>query len=104
MGEVWRARDPRLGRDGAVKFLLSEATLAGDRLRRFQAEARTVSGLNHPNIVTLYEIGDCERGPYLVTEFVHGRTVRAMLTQERRLPADRALDIVLQAARGLQKA
>jgi tetratricopeptide (TPR) repeat protein len=103
MGEVWRARDPRLGRDVAVKFLLGDAATDRDRLRRFQTEARTVSGLNHPNIVTLHEVGESERGPYLVTELVEGRTVRAMLA-EGPMPALRALDVAIQAARGLQKA
>ncbi|MFN8179750.1 MAG: serine/threonine-protein kinase [bacterium] len=103
MGEVYRARDPRLGRDVAVKFISPGASEDKDRLRRFLVEARTVSGLNHPNIVTLHEIGESDSGPYLVTEFVEGRTVRRMLTAGTILPAD-ALDVAIQAARGLQKA
>jgi tetratricopeptide (TPR) repeat protein len=103
MGEVYRARDPRLGRDVAVKFLSGDAAQDRDRLRRFLGEARTVSGLNHPNIVTLHEIGDSQSGPYLVTEFVEGRTVRRMLAQGP-LPLAEALDVAIQTARGLQKA
>lgn len=103
MGEVYRARDPRLGRDVAVKFLLGDAAQDKDRLKRFLVEARTVSGLNHPNIVTLHEIGESASGPYLVTEFVEGRTIRKMLAQGALPPAE-ALDIAIQIARGLQKA
>jgi len=103
MGEVWRARDPRLGREVAIKFLRGEAARDADRLRRFRTEARTVSALNHPNILTLHEIGESEHGPYLVTELVRGRTVRAMLA-DGALPPERAVYIALQAARGLRKA
>ena len=103
MGEVYRARDPRLGRDVAVKFLAGDASQDKERLKRFLVEARTISGLNHPNIVTLHEIGESESGPYLVTEFVEGRTIRKMLAQGGLPPAE-ALDIAIQVARGLQKA
>lgn len=103
MGEVMRARDTRLGRDVAIKVLPADAAGDADRLRRFISEAKTISSLNHPNILTLYEIGESERGPYLVTEVVEGETIRARLARGP-LPLDEALDVAAQAADGLAKA
>src|SRR5712691_6727842 len=102
MGEVYRARDPRLGRDVAIK-VLSEGTAADrDRLRRFVAEAKAASALNHPNILTVHEFGETESGPYIVTELVEGQTVRELLSGGP-LPVYRALDIAIQAAEGIAK-
>ena len=103
MGEVYRARDPRLGRDVAIKVLTDEAAKDRDRLRRFVAEAKAASALNHPNILTVHEIGESEGGPYLVTELVDGSTVRQLLAPGP-LPVSRALDIGTQAADGIAKA
>jgi serine/threonine protein kinase len=103
MGEIFRARDRRLGREVAIKVLSDEAGQDPDRLRRLVAEAKVISGLNHPNILTLHEIGESDRGPYLVTELVDGQTVRDMLT-DGPLPLDQALDIAIQTADGLAKA
>jgi Tol biopolymer transport system component len=79
MGEVFRARDPRIGRDVAIKVLPKE--LAGDveRLRRFEQEARTAGTLNHPNLITIYDIGDEGGAPYIVMELLDGATLRERL-------------------------
>jgi tetratricopeptide (TPR) repeat protein len=103
MGEVYRARDPRLGRDVALKVLPRDAARDTERLRRFVSEAKTVSALNHPNILTLHEIGETEDGPYLVTEVVDGETIRARLTRGPLAIAE-ALEIAAQTADGLAKA
>lgn len=103
MGEVYRARDPRLNREVAIKVLTEEAARDRDRLRRFIAEAKAASALNHPNILTVHEIGETDGGPYIVTELVSGRTVRELLSEEA-LPFGRALDIAIQTADGIGKA
>jgi eukaryotic-like serine/threonine-protein kinase len=103
MGEVYRARDTRLGREVAIKVLTEGAGADRDRLRRFIAEAKSASALNHPNILTVHEIGEAETGPYIVTEFVDGSTVRDLLGSGP-LPVGRALDIAIQAAEGIAKA
>src|ERR1051326_5672999 len=79
MGEVYRARDPRLGREVAIKIL--PAGLAGDseRLRRFEQEARATAALNHPNILALFDIGSQDNSPYIVSELLEGETLRARL-------------------------
>ncbi len=79
MGEVYRARDERLGRDVAIKVLKHSATQDQDRLRRFEQEARAAAALNHPNIVAIYDIGDHEGSPYIVTEYLVGQTLRRRL-------------------------
>ena len=103
MGEVYRARDPRLGREIAIKVLPSESLQDRDRLRRFVAEAKAASALNHPNILTVHDIGEDENGPYMVTELVEGRTLRALM-EEGPIPLDRALDLMAQALDGIAKA
>jgi tetratricopeptide (TPR) repeat protein len=104
MGEVWRARDLDLHRDVAVKFLPER--FAGDtvRLGRFAQEARAASQLNHPNIVTIHEIGEISGLPFIVMEHVEGQTLREISKQTRCLPARRLLDIGTQLADGLAKA
>ena len=103
MGEVFRARDSRLGREVAVKIL--PLALAGDeeRRRRFELEARAAGGFNHPNIVAVYDIGHQEGTHYAVSELLEGETLRARLS-EAPLPSHRALDYGLQIARGLAAA
>ena len=103
MGEVYQASDTRLGRDVAIKVL--PADLAGDpeRLARFEREARAVSALNHPNIVTLYEVGTGDAGPYLVLEKIDGRSLRDVLA-EGPLPLRRILTLAAQIAEGVAKA
>jgi predicted ATPase/serine/threonine protein kinase len=79
MGEVYLAHDTRLGRNVAVKLLRSDLTSNPDAVRRFEQEARAASSLNHPNIVTIYEIGELEDRRFLAMEFVDGRSLDAML-------------------------
>jgi Flp pilus assembly protein TadD/TolB-like protein len=106
MGDVWRARDQDLHRDVAVKFLPERFAADPARLGRFAQEARAASQLNHPNIVTIHEIGETSGLPYIVMELVDGHTLRdLLLSQERRpLPPRRLLEIAAQAADGLAKA
>ena len=103
MGEVFRARDSRLGREVAVKVL--PPALAGDeeRRRRFELEARAAGGFNHPNIVAVYDVGRQDGTHYVVAELLEGETLRARLG-EAQMPPHRALDYGLQIARGLAAA
>jgi serine/threonine-protein kinase len=103
MGEVYRARDHDLHRDVAIKFLPERFASDSDRLSRFAHEARAASSLNHPNIVTIHEIGQSSGVPYIVMEFVEGETLRALLSG-RPLPTRRLLEIAGQLADGLAKA
>ncbi len=103
MGEVYRARDSRLNRDVAIKVLTEGAGADRVRLRRFVSEAKAASALNHPNILTVHEIGEADSGPYIVTELVDGQTVRELIASGP-LPASYALDLAIQAAEGIAKA
>jgi dienelactone hydrolase/aminoglycoside phosphotransferase (APT) family kinase protein len=103
MGEVWRARDERLGRDVALKLLLPHATDVSARSRAFEREARAAGGLNHPNVLTVYDIGEHRGAPFIVMECLEGRTLRARLAAGP-LPIDEALRVALQVARGLHAA
>jgi serine/threonine protein kinase len=94
MGEVYRARDARLERDVAIKVLPAAVSADETRLRRFQLEARAASALNHPNILTVYDIGVHGGAPYLVTELLEGQTLAQHLGT-RPLPVAGALDIAL---------
>ena len=76
MGEVYRARDPRLGRDVAIKVLPASFSQDADRLRRFEQEARAAGVLNHPNITAVYDFGAHDGAPYIVTELLEGETLR----------------------------
>src|SRR6266699_3865703 len=79
MGEVYRGRDTRLARDVAIKVLLPNFAADPDRLRRFEAEARATSQLNHPNILAIYDIGSHNGSPYIVSELLEGETLRDRL-------------------------
>jgi serine/threonine protein kinase len=103
MGEVYRAKDTRLARDVAIKVLPAELSGDADRRARFEQEARSASALNHPNIVTLYDIGYHDGAVYIAMEIVEGRSLRELLTGEL-LPARKLLDIAVQMAEGLAKA
>ena len=103
MGEVYRARDPRLGRDVAVKILPSSFSSDPDRLRRFEQEAKAAGLLNHPNITAIYDVGTHEGCPYIVSELLEGETLRARLSAGA-MSSRRATELGLQAARGLAAA
>jgi serine/threonine protein kinase/formylglycine-generating enzyme required for sulfatase activity len=100
MGEVWRARDDRLGRDVAIKLLLPHPSDAAGRVAGFRREARAAGALNHTNILTVYDVGDHDGAPYLVMECLEGESLRTRLARGP-LTVDAALDIVLQTSRGL---
>lgn len=85
MGEVWLAEDSRLGRKVALKLLPAEFTEDSERLRRFTQEAKAASALNHPNIIAVHDIGECETGRFIVMEFVSGRTLRAVIATDNSL-------------------
>src|SRR5262249_53156807 len=102
-GAVYRARDTKLGRDVALKVLLGEVSADPDRRRRFEAEARSASALNHPNIVTVYDIDVADSTIYIAMELVEGRMLRELIL-DGALPVRKTLDIAVQAAEGLAKA
>src|SRR5207253_1714894 len=79
MGEVYRARDMRLGRDVALKVLPESFARDGDRLHRFEQEARAVAALNHPNILAIFDTGQNNGSPFLVSELLEGETLRTVL-------------------------
>jgi Tol biopolymer transport system component/predicted Ser/Thr protein kinase len=103
MGEVYSAHDSELDREVAIKLLPHEFTDDAERKSRFRQEARTVSALNHPNIITIYEIGENEHGSFLATEFIEGRTLRELIKSET-LSLTRILRIVEQVAHALSAA
>ncbi len=103
MGEVYRARDTRLGRDVALKVLPDLFAADRDRLHRFEQEARTVAALNHPNIVALFDTGEQDGAPYLVSELLEGETLRDKL-RAGPLPSRRAVEYGSQIAEGLAAA
>jgi predicted ATPase len=103
MGEVYRARDPRLGREIAIKVLSSELSLHPERRERFEREARSASALNHPSIVTIHEFGQVDSTFYIAMELVEGDTLRALL-EGGPLPLRRVIQIAAQVADGLAKA
>jgi serine/threonine protein kinase len=77
MGEVYRARDSRLNRDVAIKILPSSFSTDAERLQRFAQESRAAAALNHPNILSIYDIGEAHGAPYVVSELLEGETLRA---------------------------
>src|ERR1700693_3627070 len=103
MGEVYRARDPRLGREVAIKVLPDSFSRDADRLRRFEQEARAAGVLNHPNITAVYDIGTHEGTTYVVSELLEGETLRGRLSGGA-LPPRKATDYALQMAHGLAAA
>ena len=103
MGEVYRARDPRLGREVAIKVLPPVFSADAERLRRFEQEWKAAGALNHPNILATYDVGTDGGAPYLVTEFLVGETLRARLLHGP-LPVRKALDCAVQIAGGLAAA
>ncbi|HEX7252505.1 MAG TPA: protein kinase, partial [Thermoanaerobaculia bacterium] len=103
MGEVWKAKDPRLKREVAIKVLPISFSQDTDRLRRFEQEAQAAGALNHPNITSVFDIGSHEGAPYIVTELLEGETLRSRLAAGA-LPVRKAIDYAIQLARGLAAA
>jgi predicted ATPase len=103
MGEVYRARDARLDRIVAIKILPAAFSADYERLQRFEREARSASALNHPNIVTIYELGQDRSCHYIAMELVEGKTLRELLGSSL-LPMRKAIEIAAQIAEGLTKA
>ena len=103
MGEVYRARDTRLGRDVALKILPESFAREGDRLHRFEQEAKAVAALNHPNILAVFDIGESNGSPYLVSELLEGETLRSLLDRGA-LSSRKAIDYGVQMAQGLAAA
>ena len=103
MGEVYRAHDPRLGRDVAIKVLRPEFSANRDRLARFEREARAAAALNHPNILTVHEIDTDSGAPFIVSELLSGRTVRNVLN-EGAIAIPTVLDLARQLCVGLAAA
>ena len=103
MGEVYRARDSRLGRNVALKLLPSEVGRDAARLHRFEQEARTASSLNHPNIHTIHEIGEMTGTPFFVTELIDGAALREQMTGEP-MHVRQVLDVAEQVASALAAA
>lgn len=106
MGEVYLATDPRLNRNVAIKLLPPEFADDGERLQRFEQEARAASALNHPNIITIHEIGAAGGHRYIVTEHIEGKTLRDRLEElrDKGMPQEEALEFGVQIARALQAA
>jgi serine/threonine protein kinase len=103
MGEVYRARDPRLGRDVAVKLVATESEPSPARLYRFEAEVRAAGALNHPNVVTVFDVGTHEGRPYLALELLEGATLREVLRSGTPI-LRQAVAWALEVARGLAAA
>lgn len=103
MGEVYRARDTRLGRDVAIKVLPTDFASDADRLRRFEHEARAVGALNHPNILSVFDLGEAGGVHYLVTELLEGETLRQRMAGAAVAPR-KAIDYAIQLAQGLAAA
>ncbi len=103
MGEVFQARDERLGRDVALKLIRPASSQNPDHLRRFEQEARAAAALNHPNILAIYDVGFEGTNPYIVSELLEGKTLRTRLT-EGPISAKAASSYAIQIAQGLSAA
>src|SRR5260370_20145186 len=103
MGEVWRARDERLHRMVAIKILSPDVASDPTRRARFEQEARALGALNHPNIVSIYDVGQDDGRAYIVSELVEGESLRALLDRGP-LPVRKTIDIAVQMAEGMAAA
>src|SRR5256712_4239391 len=104
MGEVYLAEDTRLGRRVAIKFLHEEFSKDTDKLSRFIQEAKAASALNHPNILTVYEIGEVDGKNYIATGLIDGKTLREHLAQKESLQLNAILKIGVQVSEALSAA
>ena len=104
MGEVYLAEDTKLDRKVAIKFLNEEFSRDADKLRRFIQEAKAASALNHPNILTVYEVGEADGINYIAAEFIEGMTLRERLSPEEPLPLNQILNIGIQVSEALSAA
>jgi serine/threonine protein kinase len=103
MGEVWRARDSKLGREVAIKVLPAALSADKDRLARFEQEAQAAGALNHPNILVIYHIGTHDGTPYIASELLEGESLRERMAGNA-LPQRKTVDYALQLTRGLAAA
>src|SRR5947207_11585378 len=103
MGEVYRARDTKLGRDVAIKVLPAAFSADAERLRRFEQEAQAAGALNHPNILVIFHIGTHDGAPYIVSELLEGEELRDRLDQGQ-LPLRKVIDYAQQIVSGLAAA
>ena len=103
MGEVWRARDSKLGREVAIKTLPAEFASDGDRLARFEREARLLASLNHPNIASIYGLDEFAGTRFIVLELIEGETL-ADVVRRRPIPAEDALKLAIQIAAAVEAA
>jgi serine/threonine protein kinase len=103
MGEVYRARDPRIGRDVAIKVLLPSFATDPDRLRRFEQEVRASGALNHPNILTIFDVGHEDGSPYVVSELLEGVTLHERM-RARPIPTTKAIEYAMEISRGVAAA
>jgi len=103
MGEVYRARDPRIGREVAIKVLPAAYASDADRLRRFEQEVQAIGALNHPNILAIYDVGRHDGSPYIVSELLEGETLRERMGGAALAPR-KAIEYAQQVARGLAAA
>ncbi len=104
MGEVFLAQDTKLDRQVAVKFLNEEFSQDTDKLNRFIQEAKAASALNHPNILTIYEIGESEGKNYITTEFIKGKTLRELLSGKEPFQLNSILKVGVQVSEALAAA
>lgn len=104
MGEVYLAEDTKLDRKVAIKFLHEELSKDADKLNRFVQEAKAASALNHPNILTVYEIGEADGSNYIATELIDGGTLRAQLASKDSMSLNGILKIGVQVAEAMSAA
>ncbi len=103
MGEVYLARDPKINRDVTIKVIPAAFSADSERLRRFEQEAQAAGALNHPNILSIYDVDTHDGSPYVVSELLEGETLREQLNGAA-LPVRKAIDYALQIAHGLAAA
>ncbi|MEP6789549.1 MAG: serine/threonine-protein kinase, partial [Acidobacteriota bacterium] len=104
MGEVYLAEDTRLDRKVAIKFLAEKFSQDHDKLARFKQEAKAASALNHPNILTVYEIGEVDGKNYIATEWIDGKTLRQQLSPKEPIPLKSVFKVIIQVSEALTAA